>query len=59
VVLSVEKAAERLRLREMVMDAKTQETPKKRSYAQPSLEQREPLIEVTEAVMLVGTTGDF
>jgi hypothetical protein len=42
----------------MVMDAKTQETPKKRSYAQPSLEQREPLIEVAEALLPITSTGE-
>jgi hypothetical protein len=41
------------------MDPQTQETPQKKSYVQPSIEPRELLIEVTEAVMLVSTTAAF
>ena len=38
------------------MAQQTQETPKKKVYVKPSLEKREPLTEITEAMMVI-TSG--
>jgi hypothetical protein len=39
------------------VDQQTPETPQKQVYAQPSLEPREPLIEVTEMMLPITSSG--